>query len=93
MPSQVTRPHRTARDHRVTVDLGLRAVPFVSTTGRSRAQSTSAHRSPAINSSRRRRIEPRLIAPLAFLIAFFAIALEIVYAIGQFFSETVQKIQ
>ena len=47
---------------------------------------------PKIN-SRRRRIEPRLIAPLAFLIAFFAIALEIVYAVGHFFSETAQKIQ
>jgi hypothetical protein len=49
-------------------------------------------RSRAISSSRRRRIEPRLIAPVAFLLAFLAIALEIVYAVGHFFSETVQKI-
>ncbi len=45
------------------------------------------------SSSRRRRINPKLIAPIAFLVAFTAIALEIAYAIGHFFMETAEKIR
>ena len=41
----------------------------------------------------RRRLNPRLIAPIAFLVAFTAIALELAYTVGHFFSETVQKIR
>jgi len=46
----------------------------------------------AITPSRRRRLNPRLIAPLAFLLAFTAIALEIAYTIGHFFSQTAAQI-
>jgi hypothetical protein len=46
----------------------------------------------AITPSRRRRINPRLLAPMAFLIAFTAIALVIVYSVGHFFTETAQQI-
>jgi hypothetical protein len=46
----------------------------------------------AITAPRRRRLNPRLIAPLAFLVAFTAIALELAYTIGHFFSQTVQQI-
>jgi hypothetical protein len=41
---------------------------------------------------RRRSLDPRLLAPLALLIAFVAIALEIVYAVGHFFSDAASKI-
>ena len=51
-----------------------------------------AHGRSAITPSPRRRINPRLIAPIAFLVAFTAIALEIAYTIGRFFSETAQQI-
>ena len=42
---------------------------------------------------RRRSLDPRLLAPLALLIAFIAIALEIVYAIGRFFTDAARQIQ
>lgn len=43
-------------------------------------------------SRRRRSLNPRLLAPLAFLVAFVAIALEIVYAVGHFFSTVASQI-
>jgi hypothetical protein len=46
----------------------------------------------AITPSPRRRLNPRLIAPIAFIVAFAAIALEIAYSIGRFFSQTVEQI-
>jgi hypothetical protein len=54
-------------------------------------RATTAARETIIN-SKRRRINPRLIAPIAFLAAFAAIGLEIAYSVGHFFSETAQKI-
>ncbi len=50
------------------------------------------HHREIVIRSHRRRLNPRLIAPLAFLAAFVAIALEIAYTVGHFFSETAQKI-
>jgi len=41
---------------------------------------------------RRRRVNPRLIAPIAFLVAFTAIALEIAYTIGRFFNGVATQI-
>ena len=40
---------------------------------------------------RRRPIDPRLIAPIALLAAFVAIALEIAYAIGHFFGDVARQ--
>ena len=51
----------------------------------------STHQEVVIH-SRRRRINPRLIAPLAFLIASSAIALEIAYSVGHFFSDVAHQI-
>jgi hypothetical protein len=55
-------------------------------------ESPRHHRETDIN-ERRRRINPRLIAPLAFLIAFAAVALEIAYTIGKFANQTAQQIR
>jgi hypothetical protein len=44
-------------------------------------------------SRRRRSLDPRLLAPLALIITFVAIALEIVYAIGRVFTNAAQQIQ
>lgn len=44
-------------------------------------------------SRRRRLLDPRMIAPIALLVAFAAIGLEIVYAIGRLFTEAAQRIQ
>ena len=41
---------------------------------------------------KRRSVDPRLIAPIAMLLAAIAIALEIVYAIGHFVGDAFQKI-
>jgi hypothetical protein len=41
---------------------------------------------------RRRSLNPRLLAPIALLVAFVAIALEIVYAIGHFFGSIASQI-
>ena len=43
-------------------------------------------------SRRRRSLNPRLLAPVALLIAFVAIALEIVYAIAHFFGSIASQI-
>jgi hypothetical protein len=44
-------------------------------------------------SRRRRSLDPRLLAPLALLLAFIAIALEIVYAIGRLFTSAAEQIR
>ena len=41
---------------------------------------------------KRRSIDPRLIAPLAMLLAAIAIALELVYAVGRFAGDVFQKL-
>jgi hypothetical protein len=47
----------------------------------------------AIKPPKRRWIDPRLVAPIAMLIAVTAIALEIAYTIGHYFSAAAQQIR
>ena len=47
---------------------------------------------PPLPQRRARTIDPRLIAPLAFLLAVIAVALVIVYSIGRFVEATVQSV-
>jgi hypothetical protein len=56
-----------------------------------------AQRGPAGNRSRStqrrpRTIDPRLIAPLAFVLSIIALALVIVYAVGRFVQQTIQAV-
>jgi hypothetical protein len=46
----------------------------------------------AIKPPKRRRIDPRLLAPIAMLIAAVAIGLEIAYTIGHYFNAAAQQI-
>lgn len=47
---------------------------------------------PAHPPRKPRTIDPRLIAPMAFVLAAVAVALVIVYSVGQFVESTIQAV-
>jgi hypothetical protein len=47
----------------------------------------------AIKPKQRRRIDPRLLAPIAMLIAAVAIGLELAYTVGHYFNAAAQQIR
>jgi hypothetical protein len=53
--------------------------------GAARGRTSAVPRKP-------RTIDPRLIAPLAFVVAAIALALTIVYAVGHFVEATIQAV-